>query len=96
MGWISYKTASTSLATSIGIGINIFYIIMALFIKLPWKFFQFILNALPLASSQIINEVSGFQFDMGIWRPYAVMVSMVVVFFVFYFLLYRAICKNKI
>lgn len=96
MGWISYKTASTSLATSIGIGINIFYIIMALFIKLPWKFFQFILNALPLASSQIINEVSGFQFDMGIWRPYAVMVSMVLVFTIFGMLLSHAVCREKI
>ncbi|MBU3075870.1 hypothetical protein [Clostridium estertheticum] len=96
MGWISYKTASTSLATSIGIGINMFYIIMALFIELPWKFSQFILNALPLASSQIINEVSGFQFDMGIWRPYAVMVSMVLVFIVFGMLLSHAVCREEI
>lgn len=96
MGWISYKTASTSLATSIGIGINILYIIMALFIKLPWKFFQFILNTLPLASSQIINEVSGFQFDMGIWRPYAVMTSMVVMFIAFGILLSYSVCKKEL
>lgn len=95
IGWISYKTANTNLTTTIGTAINIFYI-MALFIKIPWRFFQYILNALPLASSQVINEVSGFKFDMGIWRPYAVMVSMVMVFIVFGMLLSHAICKEKI
>ncbi|MBU3175587.1 hypothetical protein KPL47_04325 [Clostridium estertheticum] len=60
-----------------------------------WKFSQFILNALPLASSQIINEVSGFQFDMGVWRTYAVMVSMVLVFIVFGMLLSHAVSERK-
>ncbi|MDZ5035489.1 hypothetical protein GNF81_22695, partial [Clostridium perfringens] len=45
MGWISYKTANTNLTTAIGISINIFYIIMASFIKIPGRFFQYILNA---------------------------------------------------
>ncbi|MBW9159210.1 hypothetical protein [Clostridium tagluense] len=51
---------------------------------------------MPLASSQIINEVSGFQFDMGIWRPYAVMVSMVVVFIAFGILLSHAVWREEI
>ncbi|NMM65554.1 hypothetical protein HBE96_23540 [Clostridium sp. P21] len=96
MGWISYKTANTSLATVMGIAINVFYIIMALFIKVPWEFSQLILNAFPMASSQVIREVSGFCFDMSIWRPYAVMVNMVVVFIGFGMLLNYAICKKKI
>jgi len=96
MGWISYKTANTNLTTAIGISINIFYIIMALFIKIPWRFFQYILNALPLASSQVIDEVVGFHFDMSLWRPYTVMVSMVVMFIVFGMLLNHVICKEKI
>lgn len=95
MGWISYKTAKTSLATTIGIAINIFYIIMALFIKIPWRFSQYILNALPMASSQVINEVPGFCFDMSIWRPYAVMVSMGLVCIAFGMLLSHAICREK-
>lgn len=96
MGWISYKTAKTSLATAIGIVIHIFYIIMAFFIKIPWRFSQIILNAVPMSSSQVINEVSGFRFDIGLWRPYAVMVSMVVVFIAFGMLLSFAICREKI
>lgn len=96
MGWISYKTANTNLTTAIGISINIFYIIMASFIKIPGRFFQYILNALPLASSQVINEVSGFNFDMSLWRPYAVMVSMVVVFIVFGMLLSHTIHSKEI
>jgi hypothetical protein len=96
MGWISYKTANTNLTTAIGISINIFYIIMASFIKIPGRFFQYILNAFPLASSQVINEVSGFNFNMSLWRPYAVMVSMVVVFIVFGMLLSHTICKEEI
>ncbi len=96
MGWISYKTSNTSLATAIGIAINIFYIIMALFIKIPWRFSQLILNAFPMASSQVINEVPGFRFDMWLWRPYAVMVSMVVVFIAFGMLLSLAICREEI
>ncbi|AKN32723.1 membrane protein [Clostridium carboxidivorans P7] len=95
MGWVSYKTANTNLAIAIGTAINIFYIIMALFINVPWRFSQFILNALPMASSQVIREVYGFRFDMLIWRPYAVMMSMVVVFIVFGMLLNYAICKDK-
>lgn len=95
MGWVSYKTSKTNLATSIGIGINIFYII-ALFIDISWRFFRFILNALPMASSQVIHEVPGFHFDMGLWRPYAVMVSMVVVFITFGMLLNYAIYREEI
>lgn len=95
MAWVSYKTANTSFATSIGIGINILYIIMALFIKISRKFCKLMSNALPLASSQIINEVSGFHFDMGIWRPYSVMISMVLEFCFFGILLYCKIHKNK-
>lgn len=96
MGWVSYKTAKTNLATAIGIGINIFYIIMALYIKIPWRFSQYILNAFPLAASQVINEVSGYRFDMSLWRPYAVMVSMVVVFIVFGMLLSHTISREEI
>jgi len=96
MGWISYKSARTSLAATIGIAINIFYIIMAFFIKVPGKLFQFIINALPMASSQVISEMSGFCFDMSLWRPYAVMVSMVVMFIVFGMLLSYTIFKKKI
>lgn len=96
MGWISYKIAKTSFATAIGIGINIFYIIIALFINIPWRFFQFVLNALPMASSQVINEVSGFHFDMSLWRPYAVMVSMIVVFSVFGILISHTIHRKEI
>lgn len=96
MGWISYKAEKTTLATSIGIAMNIFYIIMAFFIKIPWKFFRFILNALPMASSQIIYEIPGFRFGMWIWRPYAVMINMILMFIVFGILLSHAICRKKI
>ncbi|MEF2111949.1 hypothetical protein [Clostridium frigoriphilum] len=51
---------------------------------------------MPLVSSKIINEVSGFQFDMGIWRPYAVMVSMVLVLIVFGMLLSHVVCREEI
>lgn len=95
IGWISYKTANTNLTTSIGIAINIFYIVMALFINVPWRFFQFLLNALPMASSQVIREIPGFHFDMLIWRPYAVMINMIVMFIVFAMLLNYTICKEK-
>ncbi|KEH99397.1 hypothetical protein [Clostridium massiliodielmoense] len=96
MGWVSYKTAKTSFSVSIGIAINILYIIAAYFMKIPGELSQLIINAFPLASSQIINEVSGFQFDMGIWRPYEVMISMIVVFSVFGIILKYKICSKEI
>ncbi|WP_242844582.1 ABC transporter permease [Clostridium novyi] len=96
MGWVSYKTAKTSLSVSIGIAINILYIIAAYFIKIPGKISQLVINAFPLASAQIINEVSGFRFDMGIWRPYEVMISMIVVFSVFGMILKYKICSKEI
>lgn len=96
MGCISYKAANTSLTIVIGLTMNIFYIIMALFIKLPYRFSQIVLNALPMASSQVINEVSGFRFDMSLWRPYAVMVSMIIVFILFGTLLSHAIYREEI
>ncbi|WP_050607550.1 hypothetical protein [Clostridium niameyense] len=94
MSLISYKVGKTDLSIAIGIGINVFYII-ALFIKMPWKFSQIILNMFPMAASQVINEVTGFNFDMGIWRPYAVMASMVFVFSVFGALLTYMIYGKK-
>lgn len=96
MGYISYKTSKTSFATAIGIGINIFYIVMALFINIPGRFFQYILNSLPLAASQVINEMHGFHFDMSLWRPYAVMVSMFMVFSVFGMLFSYTIYRKEI
>ncbi|GAA0742717.1 hypothetical protein [Clostridium oceanicum] len=96
MGWISYKTAKTNLAISIGIGLNIFYMVFNSFIKIPGEFSNVILNAFPMASSQIISQVSGFHFDIGIWRPFEVMISMVIVFIIFGMLLSYEIYKSKI
>jgi hypothetical protein len=96
MGWISYKTSKTSLASAIGISINIIYIIIGLLVNMPLESFRIILNAFPTASSQIINEVSGFNFDFGIWRPYEIIVSMIVIFIIFCILISHEICKDEI
>ncbi|MFV3011063.1 hypothetical protein ACLD43_01205 [Clostridium botulinum] len=96
MGWRSYKTAKTNLAISIEIGINIFYIIFDSFIKMPGKLSQVILNMFPIASSQVISQVSGFHFDIGVWRPYEVMISMLLVFIIFGMLLSYGIYKDEI
>ncbi|WP_027626721.1 hypothetical protein [Clostridium lundense] len=96
MGWISYKAGKTTLAIAIGIGMNIFYIITAFFVKIPFRFFQLILNALPMASSQVIYEIPGFRFDMWLWRPYAIMLDMVLMFIVFGMLLSHAVCRDEI
>lgn len=79
MGFISFITGKTGLTTAIGIGINIFYIIISFFIGVPFKFIQLIINALPMASSHVIGTMTGYQFDFGLWRPYEIIVSMVVV-----------------
>lgn len=96
MGWISYKTLKTSLSISIGVSMNILYIILTFLIKLPWRFLKVVLNMFPIASSQIINDIAGYKFNLFLWSPYSVMVSMIIIFVVFAILLKRAIYREKI
>lgn len=96
MGWISYKTAKTTLASAIGIALNILYMIMVYFIKLSEGFLRFMLNAFPMASSQVLYGVDGFYFDMFFWRPYSIMVNMVLMFIIFGILLSYAILRKEV
>ncbi|WP_392486818.1 hypothetical protein ACER0A_001450 [Haloimpatiens sp. FM7315] len=92
LAWISIKTSKTSLSTVIGIAINIFYLI-TIFAKIPGRIFKVITNLLPIASSQIINDLSGFSFYMGLWSPYRIIIGMIIVLIVFLTLLIREISK---
>lgn len=94
-GFISYKIRKTNLAASIGIAINVIYFILNSSSNSSPQFIQNIINILPLASSQVINYVSGYQFNMGIWRPYAVIVDMLVLFISFGILLKLSFNKSE-
>ena len=83
MGWVSYRLSRTNLTIAIGTGINIFYIILAFFVKTPGKLINIILNGIPLSASQVINEMSRFNFDFGLWRPYSILISTAIVFILF-------------
>ncbi len=83
MGWVSYRLSRTNLTIAIGTGINIFYIILAFFVKTPGKFINIILNGIPLSASQVINDMFRFNFDFGLWRPYSIFISTAIVFILF-------------
>lgn len=95
MSWVSLKTGKTKIAISIGVAINILYIIN-LVIKIPGRIFKIIFHMFPLASSQIIYDFPGFRFDFGIWRPYIIMINMAVMFALFSVFLIHAILKEDI
>lgn len=94
MGFFSFKTRKTTTAIGIGVSLNIFYIITSKFVSIPMSFVKYLLNAIPMASSDILPSMAGFSINFGIWKPYAIILEVLITFILFFIALDVIIQKN--
>ncbi|WP_434305299.1 hypothetical protein [Clostridium botulinum] len=80
MGYISLKTKKTTTAIASGVSLSIFYMIGSKIKLISISFMKHLLNAIPMASPQISDNLSGFSFNFGMWEPYAIMLEISMVF----------------
>ncbi|MFD3156807.1 hypothetical protein ACFIJ5_08105 [Haloimpatiens sp. FM7330] len=80
MGYISFKTKKTTTAIALGVGLNVFCMIGSKVFSSSTKFMKYLLNAIPMASSQVPFSLNGFSINLGMWEPYAIMLEISVVF----------------
>ncbi len=50
------------------------------FASLSTNYIKFLLNSIPMVSSQTPLTMAGFFLDLGIWEPYAIMLEVSIVF----------------
>ena len=75
MGYFSFKTKKTTTAIGIGVSMNVFFMIGSRLVPSSASFMQYLLNAIPIASSYVLPSMNGFSFYFGIWGPYAVILE---------------------
>lgn len=75
MGCFSFKTKKTTTAIGIGVSMNVFFMIVSKLAPSSASFMQYLLNAIPMASSYVLSSMNGFSFYFGIWEPYAIMLE---------------------
>ncbi|MGO5064786.1 MULTISPECIES: hypothetical protein [unclassified Clostridium] len=94
MGYISLKTKKTTTAIASGVSLSIFYMIGSKIKLISTSFMKHLLNAIPMAGSQISDNLSGFSFNFGMWEPCAIMLEISIVFIIFTMALTIAIKRN--
>lgn len=81
MGYISFKTKKTTVAIGMGVSLSVFYMIGSKFVSLPAV--KYLLNAIPMVSSDVLQSMTGFSISLGNWEPYSIMLENLIVFIVF-------------
>ncbi|KOR25653.1 hypothetical protein [Clostridium sp. L74] len=94
MGYISLKTKKTTTAIASGVSLSIFYMIGSKIKLISTSFMKYLLNAIPMAGSQISDNLSGFSFNFGMWESYAIMLEISMIFIIFIMALTIAIKRN--
>ncbi|MDS1003981.1 hypothetical protein P9J83_10785 [Clostridium sporogenes] len=94
MGYISLKTKKTTTTIAFGVSLSIFYMIGRKIKLISTSFMRYLLNAIPMAGSQITDNLSAFSFNFGMWEPYAIMLEISMVFIIFIMALTIAIKRN--
>ena len=75
MGCFSFKTKKTTTAIGIGVSMNVFFMIGSKLAPSSASFMQYLLNAIPMASSYVLSSMNGFSICFGIWEPYAIILE---------------------
>ena len=44
---------------------------------------KYVLNAIPMASSHVLQSMTGFSLNFGIWEPYVIILEILMVFILF-------------
>ncbi len=95
MGYVSLKTKKTTTTIAFGgVSLSIFYMIGRKIKLISTSFMRYLLNAIPMAGSQISDNLSAFSFNFGMWEPYAIMLEISMVFIIFIMALTIAIKRN--
>lgn len=85
MGCISLKTKKTTIAIGIGVSLSVFYMIGSSFVSIP--VIKYLLNAIPMASSDILSSMAGFSISFGLWEPCAIIFEVLITFILFFMVL---------
>lgn len=85
MGCISLKTKKTTIAIGIGVSLSVFYMIGSSFVSIP--VIKYLLNAIPMASSDILSSMAGFSISFGLWEPCAIIFEVLITFILFFIVL---------
>lgn len=80
MGYVSMKTKETTKGVIFGVSISLLYMIGGRMISSSKSIINGLLNLIPIASSNILNSISGFSFHFGIWEPYVVIIGSLIMF----------------
>ncbi|MDD3840410.1 MAG: hypothetical protein PHP06_07515 [Clostridia bacterium] len=80
MGYISFKSKKTTTAIILGVSLSVFYMIGSRIVSSSTNFMNYLLNAIPMASSYMLPSIASFSFDFGIWKPYAIIIEISIVF----------------
>ena len=78
MGYASFKTKKTTTAIGIGVSLSVFYMIGSRVTSLPAM--KYLLNAIPMASSNVLQSMYGFSIAFEMWEPYAIILENFIVF----------------
>ncbi|MBD8046860.1 hypothetical protein [Clostridium faecium] len=79
MGYISLKTKKTTTAIALGVSLSIFYMVGTKIEVISTSFMKHVLNAIPMASSQMSDNLSRISFNFGIWEPYTIILEVSIV-----------------
>jgi hypothetical protein len=83
MGYASFKTKKTTTAIGIGVSLSVFYMIGSKIFSSSTNFMKYLLNAIPMASSSVLQSMYDFSISLGNWEPYAIILENLIVFILF-------------
>lgn len=95
MGYISLKTKKTTITIASGVSLSVFYMIGSRLVLSSTSFMRYLLNAIPMASSNVLQSMYGFSISLGNWEPYAIILEISIVFILSTIVLIVGINKHK-
>lgn len=96
MGYLSFKLKKTTVVMAIGVGLNMFYIIVSRFMSFSTNLIKYLLNAIPMSTYQVISSMNEFSLDFRIWEPYAIMIEVLIVFIISFIALTFSINRKEV
>jgi hypothetical protein len=95
MGYVSFKTKKTTVAIGMGVSLSVFYMIGSRFVLSSASFMRYLLDAIPMASSNVLQSMYGFSISLGNWEPYTIILEISIVFILSTIALVVGINKHK-
>ncbi|NEU05317.1 hypothetical protein [Clostridium senegalense] len=96
MGYLSLKLKKTTVVIAIGVGLNMFYIIVSKFMSFSTNLIKYLLNAIPISTHQVFISMNEFSLDFRIWEPYEIMIEVLIVFIISFIALTFSINRKEV